>query len=179
MPRAIPQGRRAKRKLSRTDIENPDNEEQLVQGNTAHADELVQPDGEVHMSETRNVTTPKPNTNISNRQATRKKQKTGASASIPESGFAEIDYVNQLRHNFSPKNGLAGDLPPIHDLKQIFEKITLHAVHEHGFKEFLRSLNGRELRVATVCSGTESPILALEMIVSREFLCETTQLRIY
>lgn len=162
-------GRAAKRRLSQTDIDNSDQEEQAVRGTTADIDEVVQQHDEVHLGETRHEATPKANTNANNRQATRKRQKIEQSAPPPESEFVEIEYVNQLRHNFSPKNGLAGDLPPIHDLKKIFEQITLHAVQKDGFKEFLNTLNGRELRVATVCSGTESPILALEMVVSGEF----------
>lgn len=170
MPRAIPQGRSAKRKLSKTDIDHSDQEEQLNLGYTADDDEVASRDGEVRLSETRHETTPKPNTKVNHRHVIRKRRFIDKTVPPPESEYVEIEYVNQLRHNFSPKNGLAGDLPPIHDLKQIFEQITLHAVHEHGFREFLKALNGRQLRVATVCSGTESPILALEMVVSGEFL---------
>lgn len=163
------QDRAAKRTLSRTDLENSDHEEQSVRGSPVDVDEVGQRGDEVQLSATRHEPTPKPNDHAKNRQVTRKRQKVEQPPTIPESDFVEIEYVNQLRYNFSPKNGLAGDLPPIHDLKQIFEQITLHAVHENGFKEFLKSLNGRQLRVATVCSGTESPILALEMVVSSEF----------
>lgn len=101
-------------------------------------------------------------------QRTRKRQK--IDPPIPESEYTEIEYVNQVRQYFAPKNGLAGDLPPIHDLDEIFEKITLNAGRDNGLQQFIKSLNGRKLRVATICSGTESPILALEMIVSRKFL---------
>lgn len=172
MPRAMARGRAAKRKLSKTEIDHSDQEEQLARGYTADVDEIASRDGEVHPSETRHEAAPKPNTNVNNRQVTRKRQKIEQTAPPAESEFVEIEYVNQLGHNYSPKNGLAGDLPPIHDLKQIFEQITLHAVREDGFRDFLKSLNGRQLRVATVCSGTESPILALEMVVSGEFACE-------
>lgn len=177
MPRAMARGRAAKRKLSKTDIGNSDQEEQSFRDSPVDVDEVVQRDGEVHLSTTRHEATPKPNANAKNRQVTRKRQKVEQPPPLPESEFVEIEYVNQLKYNFSPKNGLAGDLPPIHDLKQIFEQITLQAVHEDGFKEFLKSLDGRQLRVATVCSGTESPILALEMVVSRELPCTTTQFR--
>jgi hypothetical protein len=162
-------GRAAKRKLSQTDIDNFDQEEQAIRGTTADIDEDVQQHDEVHLGETRHEAPPKANTNANNRQATQKRQKIEQSVPPLESEFAEIEYVNQLMHSFSPKNGLAGNLPPIHDLKKIFEQITRHAVQEYGFKEFINTLDGRELRVATVCSGTESPILALEMVVSGEF----------
>lgn len=109
---------------------------------------------------------------VNHRQKPRKRQK--VDAPLTESEYTEIEYVNQMRQNFSPKNGLAGDLPPIHDLDQIFEQITLHAAQKNAFGEFIKSLNGRKLRVATVCSGTESPILALEMIVSSESSIDIT-----
>jgi hypothetical protein len=106
-------------------------------------------------------------TTTAQRRTARKKQKT-MEPPLPESEYTEIEYVNQVRQKFTPKNGLAGELPPIHDLNDIFEKITLNAVHDNRFERFIKSLNGRKLRVATVCSGTESPILALEMIISRK-----------
>ncbi|KAJ5171903.1 hypothetical protein N7492_004496 [Penicillium capsulatum] len=72
-------------------------------------------------------------------------------------------------------------LPPMHDLNAIFNDI-LKKARQLGFEEFLNKLAKRPLRVATVCSGTESPVLALEMIqkldqtksfrVSHKFSCE-------
>ncbi|KAG5638137.1 hypothetical protein H0H81_001656 [Sphagnurus paluster] len=55
----------------------------------------------------------------------------------------------------------SSDLPPIHDIPAIFSDLVSHipdikAVAEH--------ISGRKLRVATMCSGTESPLLALELI---------------
>ncbi|KAH8704773.1 putative SNF2 family helicase [Talaromyces proteolyticus] len=85
---------------------------------------------------------------------------------IPESQYTEIEYVNQLRKNFTHKNGLAGDLPPLHDLDEIFKHITMKAV-DNKIQYFIDCLRGRKLRVATMCSGTESPILALEMVISQ------------
>jgi hypothetical protein len=55
--------------------------------------------------------------------------------------------------------------PPIHDLKEIFDAITNRAL-ENGLRSFLDHMGPRRLRVVTMCSGTESPILALEMIVN-------------
>ncbi|EEA28090.1 SNF2 family helicase, putative [Talaromyces marneffei ATCC 18224] len=166
MSRPMTRGCAAKRKSSKTDIDNFDQEEQLNRASVDEVDQVVQQDDEVQLRETRHEATPKTNTNVNHRQVTRKRQKVEQSAPPTASEFVEIEYVSQLRHNFSPKKGLAGDLPPIHDLKQIFEQITLHSIQEDGFKGFIQSLNGRQLRVATVCSGTESPILALEMVVS-------------
>lgn len=58
---------------------------------------------------------------------------------------------------------LALKLPPMHTLEDIFEDIASKAM-SLGFADVLKHLNGRPLRIATVCSGTESPILAMEML---------------
>ncbi|CCM02539.1 uncharacterized protein FIBRA_04641 [Fibroporia radiculosa] len=55
----------------------------------------------------------------------------------------------------------SSDLPPIHEIPLIFSDLVrrvpeIKAVAEH--------LEGRKMRVATMCSGTESPLLALELI---------------
>ncbi|EFQ99013.1 DNA repair protein rad8 [Nannizzia gypsea CBS 118893] len=62
-----------------------------------------------------------------------------------------------------PKPGLDRSLPPIHKIEDIFEDLTAQAL-KNGFDSFLDHIGARELRVATMCSGTESPLLALEMI---------------
>ncbi|EFE36108.1 SNF2 family helicase, putative [Trichophyton benhamiae CBS 112371] len=64
-----------------------------------------------------------------------------------------------------PKPGLDRSLPPICKIEDIFEDLTAQAL-ENGFDSFLKHIGSRELRVATMCSGTESPLLALEMIQS-------------
>ena len=53
------------------------------------------------------------------------------------------------------------DLPPIHDIASIFSDMVARTPE---MKSFAKHLQGRPLRVATMCSGTESPLLALEMI---------------
>ncbi|KAK6345242.1 hypothetical protein TWF718_007168 [Orbilia javanica] len=54
------------------------------------------------------------------------------------------------------------DLPPLSDIDDIFEDLTKN--HE-GLVNVAEHLNGRPLRVATMCSGTESPLLALGLII--------------
>lgn len=95
--------------------------------------------------------------------------------------------------NWAYKNGLALDLKPISKIDDIFAdmadkaltkmniapkgKLALtkmtkaqkekYDVVDHNDKtlvDFLDHLNGRKLRVATMCSGTESPILALNLV---------------
>ncbi|TFY64925.1 hypothetical protein EVJ58_g2301 [Rhodofomes roseus] len=79
-----------------------------------------------------------------------------------ESSDAEVDdTVTQAvstSRNAAPD---ASNLPPIHDIPAIFSDLVsrvpeIKAVAEH--------LEGRKMRVATMCSGTESPLLALDLI---------------
>lgn len=163
--------RAAKRKARELDIDDTESREQSP--SESQAEESSQQDDEKQLRKTKSAnrleeggSSLSVGSTINDHQKPRKRQK--VDATLPESEYTEIEYVNQMRQNFAPKNGLAGDLPPIHDLEQIFEEITRHAVQHKSFPEFVKSLTGRKLRVTTVCSGTESPILALEMIVSSE-----------
>jgi hypothetical protein len=64
-------------------------------------------------------------------------------------------------------NGLDRTLPPIHNLADIFEDMVLNGLHDskrHQLQTFLEYIQGRELRVGTMCSGTECPVLALDLI---------------
>lgn len=51
--------------------------------------------------------------------------------------------------------------PPIHEIPAIFHDLVGRA---SGMKKVAQHLQGRKMRVATMCSGTESPLLALELI---------------
>ena len=62
-----------------------------------------------------------------------------------------------------PRTQLATNLPPLYNLDDIYEDITSNAL-VLGLKTVLKHLGGRALRVATMCSGTESPLLAMEMV---------------
>ncbi|KAF5373238.1 hypothetical protein D9615_007418 [Tricholomella constricta] len=55
----------------------------------------------------------------------------------------------------------ASDLPPIHDIPDIFSDLVSRIPQ---IKDVAEHVAGRKLRVATMCSGTESPLLALELI---------------
>ncbi|KAL1633340.1 hypothetical protein SLS56_002976 [Neofusicoccum ribis] len=59
--------------------------------------------------------------------------------------------------------GIDPGLPPLSDIHDIFKDITERALN-NGFLETLGALQGRELRIATMCSGTESPVLALQLV---------------
>ena len=62
------------------------------------------------------------------------------------------------------KPGIDATLPPMHDIGEIFEDITQKAGSMTLFTKFIKHLGGRKLNVATMCSGTESPLLALRLI---------------
>ncbi|KZT11359.1 uncharacterized protein LAESUDRAFT_642051 [Laetiporus sulphureus 93-53] len=55
----------------------------------------------------------------------------------------------------------ASDLPPIHNIPAIFSDLVARASQ---IKVVAQHLQGRKMRVATMCSGTESPLLALDLI---------------
>jgi hypothetical protein len=59
--------------------------------------------------------------------------------------------------------GIDHSLPPLHDIQSIFNDLTLNAV-EFGLCDALAKLAGRSINVATMCSGTESPLIALDCI---------------
>jgi len=54
-------------------------------------------------------------------------------------------------------------LPPLHEISDIFKDMVTRAL-PLGLRDAASKLEKRPLRVATMCSGTESPLLALEMI---------------
>ena len=53
------------------------------------------------------------------------------------------------------------DLPPIHHIPTIFSDLVRRFPKIQSVTSYLQ---GRKLRVATMCSGTESPLLALDLI---------------
>lgn len=67
-------------------------------------------------------------------------------------------------HQDSDKNpGLDKNKPPLSNFHEIFKDIAKKAL-ELGLSETLQKLQGIRLRVATMCSGTDAPVLALRMI---------------
>lgn len=70
------------------------------------------------------------------------------------------------------KPGIDATLPPISDIGDIFEDIARKAVIMERFIDFINQLGGRELNVATMCSGTESPILAINHIADGQYMFE-------
>ena len=62
----------------------------------------------------------------------------------------------------------ANKLPPISNIDDIFEDLTKNAP---GLQELAELLSGETLKIATMCSGTESPLLALGLI-SRSLMAQ-------
>ncbi|KAI7678493.1 hypothetical protein KC319_g3315 [Hortaea werneckii] len=76
----------------------------------------------------------------------------------------EMRYCLNLRTSLeNGLKGLAANLPPLSDLDDVFDDMTKKALRL-GMKEALGSLKNRSIRIATLCSGTESPLLAMEMV---------------
>lgn len=76
--------------------------------------------------------------------------------------------ANQRRQQKTGESSRAGkgidlSLPPLSNIQDCMSDMTAKAV-QLGLCEALHSLGERPIRVATMCSGTESPLLALDEI---------------
>lgn len=77
--------------------------------------------------------------------------------------FSELVPKANVRRSLG-KNHLNLALPPLDSLPEIFADLTLKAVHK-GLRNVLENdLKGQSIKIATMCSGTESPIFALGLI---------------
>ncbi|KAH7118782.1 hypothetical protein B0J11DRAFT_75237 [Dendryphion nanum] len=54
-------------------------------------------------------------------------------------------------------------LPPLTDIKDIFSDMVANAMKK-GLSSALKDIKDRPLNVATMCSGTESPLIALQLV---------------
>src|SRR5258708_3493337 len=72
------------------------------------------------------------------------------------SNGSEIPEVRRAQL-LEPGRYLARNLPPMHNLKDIFNDLAENAIKQ-GFAAVIDHLAGRPLRVVTMCSGTESPL---------------------
>ncbi len=66
-------------------------------------------------------------------------------------------------------NGLNTMLKPLDNIDDIFADLTENAL-KNGFTEFLEAFGSGKLKVSTLCSGTESPLLAMQMIRDSEHI---------
>ena len=90
--------------------------------------------------------------------------KNGTSKTGKVTGKATATEMEKLLNRKSGEaKGLDTGLPPLSSIDDIFKDIVTKAL-DMGLKKILHKSNRQPLRVATMCSGTESPLLALEMV---------------
>ncbi|KAH0002738.1 hypothetical protein KCU78_g14226, partial [Aureobasidium melanogenum] len=107
--------------------------------------------------------------------------------SVPESAAKEVEVadssskqqsksrfkktkVNMKNLNLGMKKDVNRTLPPLSDITSIFDHMvgkgfqTLQSAHKYNLEDVCKHVGSRPLKVATMCSGTESPLLAWDMI---------------
>ncbi|KAJ7623135.1 hypothetical protein FB45DRAFT_980127 [Roridomyces roridus] len=92
------------------------------------------------------------------------KNKDGAEDNSPHASADEQEDEDDSPATSSNKMVSSPDmseLPPIHEIPAIFDDLVGRIPK---IKKVAKHVQGRKLRVATMCSGTESPLLALELI---------------
>ena len=97
--------------------------------------------------------------------------------SMPEDHSSDVDMDASTTNKKTSKSNApdASDLPPINEIPAIFDDLVGRIP---GIKQVAEHIAGRKLRVATMCSGTESPLLALELIQNSIFEQNKVQLDI-
>lgn len=85
--------------------------------------------------------------------------------SLVEADQARANPRKKIKTGESSRTGKGIDLslPPLASIQECMSDMTAKAV-QLGLCKALESLEGRPIRVATMCSGTESPLLALDEI---------------
>lgn len=102
----------------------------------------------------------------SGRKPAKSKISTGADNVVkkPAATKASRDKMLKLFTRAGGKaKGLNTGLPPLFEISDIFEDITSKAL-KLGLTKAVKHLGKRPLRIATMCSGSESPLLAVEMV---------------
>jgi len=100
------------------------------------------------------------------------KTKTGRGKQIKEY-WGEMPDNERLK-GVTLKNCINYNLAPLSDANAIFRDLTDLGV-SNGLLGAVTDLDGMDIRVATMCSGTESPLLALGMICE----CKSTNLHAF
>ena len=87
----------------------------------------------------------------------------GEDVSMPDDHSSDVDMDPSTTNRKSSKSNPleSSDLPPINEIPAIFDDLVGRIP---DIKKVAEHVAGRKLRVATMCSGTESPLLALELI---------------
>ncbi|KAJ6260535.1 DNA repair protein RAD5 [Drechslerella dactyloides] len=95
------------------------------------------------------------------RHTTKKLQKLNVSAGAHRSVKIAAAIKGAPRSKWTPET--INELPPLSSIQDIFFDLTKR---NKSLVEVSKHLNDRPLRVATMCSGTESPLLALGLITT-------------
>lgn len=82
---------------------------------------------------------------------------------VQDDAEPEVSDEDDSPAQFSKTDGKieSSNLPPLHHIPTMFSDLVSRIPQIKGVAERVR---GRKLRIATMCSGTESPLLALELI---------------
>ena len=83
-----------------------------------------------------------------------------------DDGAPDDQADDEVRLDHHSKQG-DGDLPPMSNLYDIFDDMADKA-QGAGIEHCLKHLNDRSLRIVTMCSGTEAPIWALQLLKEGE-----------
>ncbi|KAH0366937.1 hypothetical protein KCU65_g4926, partial [Aureobasidium melanogenum] len=92
------------------------------------------------------------------------------SSKQPSKSRPKKTKVNMRNLNLGMKKNVNGTLPPLSDITSIFDHMvgkgfqTLQTAHKYTLEDVCKHVGSRPLKVATMCSGTESPLLAWDMI---------------
>lgn len=124
---------------------------------------------------------PAPTGSVPDGQSRPKRAKTKKSAATAEStpeqpkpklGAASLTHLAAPssigEDNSMTEKGINDKLPPLSDIGDIFLDMANKA-WSLGLRQVIEQFDNRPLRVATLCSGTESPILAIQEISLGEF----------
>ncbi|EXJ95206.1 hypothetical protein A1O1_00325 [Capronia coronata CBS 617.96] len=70
---------------------------------------------------------------------------------------------NNVQNGYYTHNGLDNSKPPMSDINDIFRSLAQTGL-KHGLKEAIEPFMNQNMRLFTMCSGTESPIIAMDLI---------------
>ena len=92
-----------------------------------------------------------------------KKTDDESSAEAEDDAELEVSEEDDSPAQYSKTDGKieSSSLPPLHHIPTMFSDLVSHIPQ---IKDVAERVRGRKLRVATMCSGTESPLLALDLI---------------
>lgn len=78
------------------------------------------------------------------------------------------DRQIKIKDAWNFKSGVNENLPPISNIVEIFDDLTEKAM-DLGLGKAIQHLGARKLKLATMCSGTESPLLALQLVSESKY----------